>query len=265
MTEVEGREQRGAGKNALYPPLSPFCVSLPVFEGSLGELAASLRSGQVLPGEVPLLRLTREVLAWVQRTTGQTAAAFADAHPDLLPTLAAVIALKARLLLPRPEPVPDPDADWDLPGDGDLGDVLEGVEALAELDTLVAFLSARRREREGVLPGRPSPVTLPRRERPRSAGSLARLVKAAQNAVRQVDVPLLARERLTLADALKALRAFATRLGQFGFWTVHAEDWGERTTYFAALLEGVKEGSLSAEQPEMYGEIEVKDLRRVES
>lgn len=265
MNLADGSWQLADGEVALRPVSSAFCVQLPVFEGSLGELAAALRSGQVLPGEVPLLRLTREVLAWVQQTTGQTAAAFADAHPDLLPTLAAVIALKARLLLPRPEPVPDPDADWDLPADGDLGDVLEGVEALAELDTLVAFLSTRRREREGVLPGRPSPVTLPRRERPRSAGSLARLVKAAQNAVRQVDVPLLARERLTLADALKALRAFATRLGQFGFWTVHAEDWGERTTYFAALLEGVKEGSLSAEQPEMYGEIEVKDLRRAES
>ena len=130
---------------------------------------------------------------------------------------------------------------------------------------LVDFLAARRREREGLIPARPVPVDLPRRERKRNPqGSLAKLVRAAQNAVRQVEVPLLARERLTLADALKALRAFATRLGQFGFWTVHAEDWGERTTYFAALLEGVKEGSLSAEQPEMYGEIEVKDLRRVE-
>ena len=98
------------------------------------------------------------------------------------------------------------------------------------------------------------------RERPKAPGSLARLVKAAQSAVRQVEVPLLARERLSLAAALAALRAYSARLGRFAFWSVHAGDWGERTTYFAALLEGVKEGSLSAEQTEAYGEIEVRHL-----
>ena len=85
------------------------------------------------------------------------------------------------------------------------------------------------------------PVTLPRRERPRNPqGSLAKLVKAAQNAVRQVEVPLLARDRLSLADALGALRAFGRRLRTFTFRGIPAQDWGEQTTYFAALLEGVK-------------------------
>ena len=240
------------GKEAVA---SSFHVQLPAFEGTLGELAAALRSGQVLPGEVPLLHLTREVQAWAAQVTGQSPTAFADAHPDLLPTLAGVIALKARLLLPRPEPEDILD-DWG--GDDSFDEVLEGVEALAELGLLVAFLAARRQAREGLLPARPAPVTLPRRERPRNPqGSLAKLVRAAQNAVRQVEVPLLARERLSLADALAALRAFGSRLGVFGFWTVHAGDWGERTTYFAALLEGVKEGSFQVEQPEMYGEIQV--------
>lgn len=239
-------------------PAQPFLVQLPAFEGTLTELAAALRAGQLLPAEVPLLRLTREVLAWVQGVTGERVSALADASPDLLPALAAVIALKARLLLPRPEPVPAPD-DWDDPDP--LDDVLGGVEALAELDTLVAFLAARREQRAGLLPARPAPLDLPRRERKRNpTGSLAKLVKAAQNAVREVDVPLLARERLSLADALAALRAYALRLSRFPFWGVHAEDWGERTTYFAALLEGVKEGSFAAEQAEMFGEIEVQAL-----
>ena len=259
MSVAEGGGQRAEGKAAVS---AGFHVQLPVFTGTLGELAAALRSGQVLPGEVPLLRLTREVLAWAERVTGQSSAAhtghWADAHPDLLPTLAGVIALKARLLLPRPAPEDAAD-EWSGDyGDGGLDDVLEGVEALAELGSLVAFLAARRQAREGLLPARPAPVTLPRRERPRNPqGSLARLVRAAQNAVRQVEVPLLARERLSLADALAALRAFGSRLRVFGFWTVHAGDWGERTTYFAALLEGVKEGSFEVEQPQMYGEIRV--------
>lgn len=265
---TEGKGQRAKSDEKTAPG---FRVELPVFEGTLGELAAALRAERVLPGEVPLLRLTREVLAWAEQVTGQSPAAFADAHPDLLPTLAGVIALKARLLLPRPEPEDAPDdwsGDWsgDWGSDDGLGEVLEGVEALAELDTLVAFLAARRQAREGLLPARPAPVTLPRRERPRNPqGSLAKLVRAAQNAVRQVEVPLLARERLSLADALAALRAFGSRLRVFGFWTVHAGDWGERTTYFAALLEGVKEGSFQVEQPDMYGEIRVSAAEQVEA
>lgn len=234
------------------PPPSPagFTVRLAAFEGTLSELASALRVGRVAPAEVPLLTLTREVLAWAGALTGSV-----EAHPEALPALANVIALKARLLLPQPEPDDlDPGDDaYDL-----LDDVVEGVEALAELGALVDFLAARRREREGLLPARPVPLELPRRERrPNPRGSLAKLVRAAQNAVRQVEVPLLARERLTLADALGALRAFGGRLRTFTFRGIPAQDWGERTTYFAALLEGVKEGSFSAEQDGVYGEIQV--------
>lgn len=231
-------------------PATGFTVRLPVFEGTLADLASALRAGRVLPGEVPLLTLTREVLSWAATRTGDI-----EGHPEALPTLANVIALKARLLLPQPEPDGlDPD-DF---ADAFLEDVVDGVEALAELDALVGFLAARRRAREGLIPARPVPLNLPRRERRQNPqGSLAKLVKAARNAVRQVDVPLLARERLTLADALRALRAFGSRLRTFTFRGIPAADWGEQTTYFAALLEGVKEGNFSAEQAEAYGEIQV--------
>ncbi|QFP75518.1 ScpA family protein [Deinococcus sp. AJ005] len=231
---------------------SGFIVELPAFTGTLAELASALRGGRVLPQEVGLLTLTRGVLAWVQRLTGGS---FAEAHPDLLPTLATVIALKARLLLPQPEPEA-----WheDAP-DELLEELLEGVEALAELDELVGFLMARRREREGLIPARPVTLDLPRRERPRNpAGSLAKLVRAAQNAVRQVNTPLLSRDRLTLADALHALRAFGTRLRHFTFWGLPAQNWNEQATYFAALLEGVKEGEFSVKQTEVYGDIAVQ-------
>ena len=242
---------------AAAPPLAPtsFLVQLPAFQGSLTDLAGALRAGRLLPAEVPLLALTRDVLAWAQAVTGHDAA-FAESHPDLLPALANVIALKARLLLPQPEPDAEPD---DFAPPDDLDDFAGSVEALAELDALVGFLSARRREREGLIPARAFPLDLPRRERKRNPqGSLAKLVKAAQNAVRQVDVPLLSRERLTLADALSALRAFGTRLRHFTFGGVPAQNWGERTTYFAALLEGVKEGTFSAVQEESFGEIAVQ-------
>ena len=239
---------------ATVPPPSAvvtgFTVRLPGFGGTLAELAAALRAGRLLPEEVPLLALTREVLAWATVQSGSL-----EAHPEALPALANVIALKARLLLPQPEPDPLPEGDWDAEF---LDEVVEGVEALAELDALVGFLAARRREREGLIPARPFPVDLPRRERKKNPqGSLAKLVRAAQNAVRQVEVPLLARDRLTLADALTALRAFGRRLQTFTFAGIPAQDWGEQTTYFAALLEGVKEGTFSAQQGEVYGEIQV--------
>lgn len=234
------------------PTFEPFTVELPAFLGSLTELASALRTGQLLPSEVPLLDLTRRVLtrfeAW-RADAGQ-----AEAVAELLPPLAAVIALKARLLLPQPE------KEAELPGEPDdfLDDFVEGVEALAELDVLVNFLTARRREREGLIPAPALDLGLPRRERRLGGAGLAKLVKAARSAVREVSVPLLARERLTLSGALTALRAFASRLTRFAFAAVPAQDWGERTTYFSALLEGVKNGEFVAHQAEVYGPIDVE-------
>ena len=236
------------------PPAAPFShFTFPGFSGTLGGLAAALRSGRLLPGEVPLLSLTRELL---ERIAAQQFTP--DEHAETLPVLAGVIALKVRLLLPAPQVPPsagDSD-DWD-----ELDDMLESVEALAELGELVAFLSRRRSERAGLIAARPLNLDWPRRVRPAvGQAGLARLVKAAQSAVREVQVPLLSRERLTLAGALRALRAFGTRLRIFTFLSVPVADWGERATYFSALLEGVKDGSFSVEQAEAFGDIEVRQL-----
>ena len=230
-----------------------------LYRGDLGGLAQRLRAGSVLPAQVPLLRLTRELLAWA----GRFAALYPDTYAELLPALAGVIALKARLLLPVPE-VEDPqgeDEAWEEPGMLEP-DVLEGVQALEQLELLVRLLAERRQARQGIIPAARLELGLPRRPG-KAAGSqtgrqrLARLVKAAQNAVRDVQVPLLSVERLTLQDALKALRAFAGRLSIFTFGAVPAADWAERSTYFSALLEGVKAGDFVVEQLDIYGEIVV--------
>lgn len=222
---------------------SGFWVELPVFRGTLAELAAALRSGRVLPAEVPLLTLTRQVLAWWKTQT--------DPPAEALPALAAVIALKAKLLLPREQLDDDPEPYTELE------EVVEGVETLAALDELVQFLASRRQARTGLMPGRGVPLQLPRRQRAQPTGSLAKLVAAAKQAVREVEVPLLAKERLTLAAALAALLTFGERLKTFQFRALPAQDWGEETTYFAALLEGVKEGQLEAQQQEQFGDITV--------
>ncbi|GAA4023179.1 ScpA family protein [Deinococcus rubellus] len=235
------------------PPAAHFSLfTFPGFSGTLLELAATLRAGRLLPGEVPLLRLTRELLG---RITAQRLSP--DEHAEALPVLASVIALKVRLLLPQPDTAPTTDFDDDSGLDG----VLESVEALAELGELVSFLAQRRLERAGLIAARPLEIEWPRRVRPAVGRSgLEKLVKAAQSTVREVQVPLLSRERLTLAGALRALRAFGARLRTFTFLSVPVADWGERATYFSALLEGVKEGSFSAEQAEVFGDIEVRQL-----
>ena len=201
---------------------------------------------------MPLLDLTRELL---DRITAQRLTE--GEHAETLPVLAGVIALKVRLLLPRPEVPLAPEFD----DDGELDGMLESVEALAELGELVSFLAQRRSERAGLIAARPLEIEWPRRVRPAVGRSgLEKLVRAAQSAVREVQVPLLSRERLTLAGALRALRAFGTRLRTFTFLSVPVADWGERATYFSALLEGVKDGSFSAEQAEVFGDIEVRQL-----
>ncbi|MFC6591123.1 segregation/condensation protein A [Deinococcus lacus] len=232
-------------RNTLPAEAAGFVARAGAFSGSLTDLAAALRAGTVQPGEVPLLQLTREVLRWTeaQRTGGE------DWPAEVLPALAQVIALKARFLLPQPE-ADDP---WDDP----VEDVASSLEALAELDTLVRFLAQRRDERAQLIAARPLDLGLARKLR-RKPASLGKLLQAAQRAVREVEVPLLARERLSLSDALGALRAFGKRLRHFSFWGVPAAGWGERTTYFAALLEGIKEGSLDAQQSAVYGDIEIR-------
>ncbi|WP_420596758.1 segregation/condensation protein A [Deinococcus sp.] len=239
--------------------LSSSLVTFASFSGSLTDLAAALRSGQVQPDEIPLLTLTRELLTRI------AAAHFtADEHAELLPTLAGVIALKARLLLPKPPALPEPDDDFS--DDEGVDDVLAGVEALAELGALVAFLSQRRSERSGLIAARPVDLGLPRRMRPaQGSAGLAKLVTAARSAVRAVELPLLARERLTLAGALRALGAFGTRLQTFTFFSVPVADWNERATYFSALLEGIKTGSFSAEQAQPFEDIQVEFLGEAEA
>ena len=255
MTTVQAAPQPASGPSDWAFRVQLGDAGSGLYSGDLSGLAGRLRAGAILPAQVPLLRLTRELLHWA----GQFAALHPETYAELLSVLAGVIALKARLLLPRPEAVPD-DTNDDWTEDGG---VLEGMQALAELDQLVQMLSQRRQARQGLIPAARLELGLPRRSA-RAAGQqgaaqeeLARLVRAARNAVREVSVPLLSVERLTLQDALKALRAFAGRLSIFSFGAVPAQDWGERATYFSALLEGVKAGDFVAEQQEVYGEIVV--------
>jgi segregation and condensation protein A len=227
------------------------------FEGTLLELAAALRAGKLEPAFVPLLELTRSVLLRFETLRTEleiVSIGSLDLASEALPHLAGVIELKARLLLPRPIKVHHEDAN-DI--DASLEDVLSGVEALAQLEGAIAFLRDRRKERSKLLVASPAPINLPRKMRPLTQG-LGDLVEAAKRRVREVNLFDLAHDRLTLPQALERLNEFGRKLKRFFFADIPAQDWGERTVLFSAMLEGVRAGELEVEQPEIYGAIEIQ-------
>ncbi len=241
----------------VIPPLeATFVARFEGFEGSLPELAAALRAETILPSAVPLVALTRAVLA-------RYAAVKAVLPPDeaielaseALPHLSGVIELKARLLLPKPPKVVLEDDADDV--DASLADVLEGVQALAKLEGAISFLKEQRVQRALLMLPNVPEIHLPRKAKPISSG-IGALLEAARRRVRSIDFLDLAFERLTMPMALKRLRAFAAR---FWFGSVPAEDWGERTVLFSALLEGVRDGEFLAVQEVAYADIEVQQVK----
>ena len=244
-----------------------FPVGDELFEGTLLELAAQLRAGKLRPIQVPLLKLTRDVLerfhalrGELELSQGDLDATFRTSSLDLaseaLPHLAGVIELKTRLLLPRQ---PNVSEEGEANIDADLEDVLEGVEALAKLEGAIQFLRDRRRERSLLLVAQVPPIKLPRKFKPLSR-SLGDLVKAAQRHVREVNIFDLALDRMTMPMALERLRDFGKRLKKFFFHDVPTQSWGERTILFGAMLEAMRAGDLEASQPEQYGAIEIRKL-----
>ena len=244
-----------------------FPVGDEIFEGTLLELAAQLRAGKLRPIQVPLLKLTRDVLerfhalrGELELSQGDLDATFRTSSLDLaseaLPHLAGVIELKTRLLLPRQPNIAE---EGDANIDADLEDVLEGVEALAKLEGAIQFLRDRRRERSLLLVAQVPPIKLPRKFKPLSR-SLGDLVKAAQRHVREVNIFDLALDRMTMPMALERLRDFGKRLKKFFFHDVPTQSWGERTILFGAMLEAMRAGDLEASQPEQYGAIEIRKI-----
>jgi segregation and condensation protein A len=231
-----------------------FVAHFPGFNGSLTELASELRAERIPAADVPLLALARAVLARFRALRDSVGF---DEASEALPQLAAVIELKARLLLPRPPRVHEvADDDYDEP----LDDVLAGVEALAQLEGAIEFLRERRRERSRLMAAPAAPVSLPRKAKPLTRG-LADLVEAARRRVRNVTVLELAIDRLTLPRALDRLRALSRKLGKFLFRDAEVDGWGERAVLFSALLEGIRAGELRAEQGDAFTDIEVTSVQ----
>lgn len=230
-------------------PSATFRVAQPAFEGGLGELAYALREGRVAPGEIDLLALVGDFLAFFERWAERDL----DVASEALPKVALVIDLKVRLLLPRPPRVAEDD------DDPEVEQALEAVALLEELEQAIGFLRQRRDQRRFVLPARTPRPDYPRAEPPIRVG-VGRLSELASR-LRASGYFELAVERLTLASAMKRLLQRVRLLGRGALFRVYGcSDWATRTVVFAGMLELVKENRLRAEQEEAFGEITVEPV-----
>jgi segregation and condensation protein A len=229
------------------------------FEGTLPELAAALRSESILPSQVPLLLLTRAVLSrYSQVKAVLPPDAALELASEALPHLSGVIELKTRLLLPKPPRIILEDDSDDA--DTTLEDVLEGVQALAQLEGAITFLKEQRASRSLLMLPNVPEIRLPRKAKPVSSG-LSALLEAARRRIRAIEFLDLAFERLTMPLALARIRSFGEQIKNFFFHQIPAENWGERTVLFSALLEGVRDGTFEANQEIAYSEIDVRCIK----
>lgn len=224
-----------------------FTVDQDGFRGSLGELASALRRGRVVPTAVDLRRLVADFLAFFERHAERDL----DLASEALPTLAQVIELKVRLLLPRP-----PRSEEEVI-DEVRAEAVEAVETLERLEHAIAFLRERRERRRHLVAARPPQLRFPRRERPLQValGQLA-AVAARYGVAAYFE---LARERLSVPEAIRRLLGRLRGLRRADLLTLVAPtDWGTRTVYFVGLLELVRERRVRAEQAAPFEPIVVE-------
>ena len=219
---------------------TPFLVETPAFTGTLGELAYALRTGRVAPGEVDVSGLVGRYLDVYGSLEGRDL----SRATEILPLLARIIELKVRLLLPQPPKPPE----------AELEEVLETVLALEAFEDAIGFLREQRERRRHLVSAQAPRPNYPRRARPLGT-KLGRLSELATRH-RATHYFELAVERLTLASALKKLRAGLSRLRRGTLQALmEAQDWPTVTVAFTAMLEMVKEGEVKAEQEALYDEI----------
>lgn len=215
------------------------------FSGTVGELAHALRSRVLAPESLDLYRLVKDYLAYLD-TFAVTELEIAT---EALPRVAQVVELKIRLLLPRP-PREEQESETLLE------EALEAVVLLEELEGAIEFLRRRRLERRLVVPAKAKRPAYPRAVRPQAAspGDLARLA----GRYRIGGYFELAIERSTIASAVRdIMRALQARVMGSLYALVGARTWEQRTVAFAAMLELVREGRVTARQEVPYGDITV--------
>ncbi len=224
-----------------------YLVAIGTFTGTVSELAGALRSRSLSPHDVDLYRLARDYLAYFERL----AATDLELASEGLPRVAQVIELKLRLLLPRPSDQTEEEAEAAA-----LEEALETVALLEELEQAIDFLRRRRQERRLVVRARAPrpPYERPPRPLAVSKDDLARLA----GRYRLGGYFEISKEGLTVATVSARLLGRLRRVAKGLLFSLFgAGDWPTKTLTFAAMLELVKQGRVSASQDAPFGPIEV--------
>lgn len=228
----------------------PYTVKLPQFEGPLDLLLSLVQQGQVDLREVPLSRIAEDYLAAAQRQLDLEEAT------EVLWMLAAMIEMKARLLVPKPttpeEPLPEPEEPSDL--SERLEEKLEEYRAFKEVASALRALEDYQ-HRVFARPGTedPNAVFL-------EGVSLDDLFRAFQQVFERAKeaVGEIPTEEVKVAERMEAILDL---LAQHREGVVFSDLFRASSTKlevivtFLALLELIKNRRIRAQQPQRFAAI----------
>ncbi|HLR47266.1 MAG TPA: hypothetical protein VK092_08895 [Deinococcales bacterium] len=221
-----------------------FTVRQPAFSGSLEELLKELRSGRLLPGEVDLLGLVRDWLAYFEEQWRDDL----ESASEGLPLVARALELKLRLLLPRP---PRDD------GEEEEGEIIDTVSELVNFENAIRYLSGRREDRRLLFAAHAPAPALPRPRRPLGLkpGRLAELA----GRLHSTGYFEVARSGFGFNEARATLLGFLKGRPRVRFSEMRTgHDWSQVTLMFAVLLELVRQGSVRVTQDRPGGELHIE-------
>lgn len=226
-----------------------FRVRQEAFEGTLQELLTELRSGRLPPSRLDLLSLVQSWLEYFRSLSSTDL----DSASESLPQMAQVLELKLRLLLPRTAKETEEEL---------IGEALDTVSELVDLENAITFLRNRREDRRLLLSARADlSGRLSRRKRPQSVrpGALAELA----GRLRSASYFEVSRDSFGFREALSRLRKLLRGRRQLSFReAAHGLGWAQVTVLFATVLELVRDGTARAVQAEPFGDISLTPLRR---
>jgi segregation and condensation protein A len=230
--------------------METYTIKLPRFEGPLDLLLSLAQQGQIDLREIPLGQIAEEYLSTTQGGIDLEQAT------EVLWTLAAMIEMKSKLLVPKPGPSEDAVIVEDQASDLQerLAGRLEEYRAFKEVATaLRALEDYQKRVFSRTTTGDPEAVVL-------EGVTIDDLFRAFQRVLERAreDVREIAAEEIKVADRMEAILAlleahpdgveFATLFGE-------AASTLEVIVTFLALLELIKDRRIRAQQQSTFAPI----------
>jgi segregation and condensation protein A len=236
----------------MMQPSPEYQVTLPVFEGPLDLLLDLIERQELEITKIALAQVTDQYLAYLRSATQHAIADLAS----FLVIAARLIQIKSEALLPRP-PVRQP-------GEEDPGDLLARQLMAYKKYKQVAIQLAERQDMNlhAYLRLAAPPAIEPKLDL--SGVGLPQLLRALQaalasNATAAGLTQIMASPVVRIRDKIRLIGAALRAAGRTTFREAirHARSRLEIVVTFLAMLELLKRMAVEADQPVMFGEIEI--------